>query len=143
MVDLFEGQRLENLLVAGTPFRGLPYINHLMGYIRANHDGYRWWHTIFRTNQQIETPERTAELDALYNLFVRQIKGLPNLKEYCEQHLTCVQDEYNAYHCGKHGTYTFCFRLEKGDYNLCLNAFTPDAMPKTQAAHENIIPAVE
>lgn len=114
-----------------------------MGYIRADHDGYRWWRTVFRTNQQIETPERTAELDALYNLFVRQIKGLPNLKEYCEQHLTCVQDEYNAYHCGRHGIYTFCFRLEKGDYNLCLNAFTPDAMPKTQAAHENIIPAVE
>lgn len=143
MVDLFERQRLENLLVAGTPFRGLPYINHLMGYIRADHDGYRWWRTVFRTNQQIETPERTAELDALYNLFVRQIKGLPNLKEYCEQHLTCVQDEYNAYHCGRHGIYTFCFRLEKGDYNLCLNAFTPDSMPKTQAAHENIIPAVE
>lgn len=110
-----------------------------MGYIRADHDGYRWWHTVFRTNQQIETPE----LDALYNLFVRQIKGLPELKEYCEQHLTCVQGEYNAYHCGKHGIYTFRFRLEKGDYNLYLNAFTPDAMPKTQAALENFIPAVE
>lgn len=118
---------------------GLPYINHLMGYIRADHDGYRWRHTVFRTNQQIETPE----LDALYNLFVRQIKGLPELKEYCEQHLTCVQGEYNAYHCGKHGIYTFRFRLEKGDYNLYLNAFTPDAMPKTQAALENFIPAVE
>ena len=114
-------------------------IELLKHVIRADHDGYRWRHTVFRTNQQIETPE----LDALYNLFVRQIKGLPELKEYCEQHLTCVQGEYNAYHCGKHGIYTFRFRLEKGDYNLYLNAFTPDAMPKTQAALENFIPAVE
>ncbi len=42
MVDRFEGQWLGNLLVAGTPFRGLPYINHLIGYILADHDGYRW-----------------------------------------------------------------------------------------------------
>lgn len=143
MVDLFEGQRLENLLVAGTPFRGLPYINHLMATFApitmAIAGGARF---SARTNR-LKPRSARRELDALYNLFVRQIKGLPNLKEYCEQHLTCVQDEYNAYHCGRHGIYTFCFRLEKGDYNLCLNAFTPDAMPKTQAAHENIIPAVE
>lgn len=131
MADRFEGQLLEKLLVAGTPFWGLPHINHLMGYIRADHDGYRWWHTVFRTNQQIETPERMAELDALYNLFVEQIKGLPELKEYCRQHLACVQGEYNAFYYGKHGIYTFRFRLEQGDYNLYLNAFTLDALPKT------------
>ena len=130
MADRFGIQKLEKLLVAGTPFRGLPCINHMMGYIRADHDGYLWWHTVFRTNQQLETPERMAELDALYNLFTERIKGLPELKEYCRLHLTCDQGEYNAFYYGEHGVYTFRFRLEKGDYNLYLYAFTLDAIQK-------------
>lgn len=39
MADCLETQQLEKLLVAGTPFYGLPQIRHLMGYIRADHDG--------------------------------------------------------------------------------------------------------
>ena len=134
MADRLETQRLEKLLVAGTPFCGLPHIRHLMSYIRADHDGYCWRHTVFHINQQLEIPEHMAELKVLYNLFVQQIKDLTALKEYCRLHLPCVQDEYNVYHCGKHGIYTFRFRLEKDDHNLYLNAFTPDAVRKTPAA---------
>lgn len=133
MADCLETQQLEKLLVAGTPFYGLPQIRHLMGYIRADHDGCCWRHTVIHINRQLETPEHMAELKALYNLFVQQIKDLTELKEYCRLHLPCVQDEYNAYHCGKNGIYIFRFRLEKGDHNLYLNAFTLDAVLKTPA----------
>lgn len=36
MANRYEGQQLEKLLVAGTPFWGLPHINHLMGCIRTD-----------------------------------------------------------------------------------------------------------
>lgn len=73
---------------------------------------------------------------------------LVNVKEHEDGSLTEATERTNVwawkhphkadgtvtYHCGKHGIYTFRFRLEKDDHNLYLNAFTPDAVRKTPAA---------
>lgn len=127
MNSCFKGMRLENIIVQGCPFSDPPQMKHLMGYIRAYYDGYRWWNTAFQGNQKLETQERIAELDALYALFCKQVKSLQSLNAFCRQYAGPDedQDEFNGYVQTEHGVYWFHFILRRGDYNLYLKAFEP------------------
>lgn len=142
MNSSFEGVRLENIITRGYPFSDPPQENRLMGYIRAYFDGYRWWNTAFQVHRKLETPERIAELDALYALFRRQVKSLQALGAFCRRYAGPDDDpdEFNGYVRTEHGVYWFRFILRKGDYNLYLKAFEP-AVP--EAHPENFIPQVE
>lgn len=52
---MFEDKRLDGLLTRECPFSGAADLNLRMGYIRAYHDGYQWWNTIFPCNRHVET----------------------------------------------------------------------------------------
>ena len=124
---MFEGTCLDGLLTQECPFSGAADLNLRMGYIRAYHDGYQWWNTIFSCNRQLETPERIAELDTLCRMFCERVSNLDALREFCRKAAQPSDDpdEYSAYCQTDHGVYRFRFILYKGDYNLYLEAFDP------------------
>ena len=124
---MFERKRIDDLLTRECPFSGVADLNLRMGYIRAYHDGYQWWNTIFPCNRQLETPKRIAELDTLYRMFFEQVSNLDALRGFCRKAAlpSGDPDEYSAYCQTDHGIYRFRFILCKGDYNLYLEAFDP------------------
>ena len=44
---------------------GSKYPKAEMGYLRCDHDGSRWWNTVWRVHRELETPELMSELDAV------------------------------------------------------------------------------
>ncbi len=130
MLNPFRDKRLENILTNENPFPGQIDTRYLMGYIRGDHDGYRWWSTIFSNDRALENEERVQELDFLYRAFIRQIKGLTALAAFCKKYAEPTTDptEYNAYCITQNGVYWFRFILRRGDYNVYLKAYVPTVL---------------
>ena len=102
-----------------------------IGHIRADHDGYRWWNTVWPCHPALASKEISAEIDRTYDALTSgdALKDLPALTRFCKAHPEACVDrqfrrEYNFYLEGK--TCDFWIRLitRKQDYNMYLNAFT-------------------
>ena len=104
-----------------------------LGYIRADHDGYRWHNTCWDVHDNLRSPELTVEFDAVYDAFRRTFKDRAAMASWCGCHAGRTGDstEYNAYYEGNKGFYWLRMITRRGDYNLYLHCFSKDAMPAT------------
>lgn len=108
-----------------------------IGHIRADHNGHRWWNTVWPCHKELATKEIAAEIDQVYEALTAKdaLKDLPALICFCKAHPeACVdrefQNEYNFYLEGE--TCNFWIRLitRERDNNMYLNAFAKDGEPE-------------
>ena len=104
-----------------------------IGHIRADHDGYRWWNTVWPTHQDLSTAEIDAEIDCVYNALTARdaLADFNTLVRFCHAHPeACVHptedQEYNFYLSGEHCNFWIRLIPRWRDYNMYLNAFTND-----------------
>lgn len=100
-----------------------------VGYIRADHDGNRWWNTVWPMHDDLRTSEICAEIDEVYDAFMRSFKDLGALRKWCYANARQVSDtEYNAYYIGEHGCYWLRLITRFRDYNLYLHCYSKASM---------------
>ena len=103
-----------------------------IGHIRADHDGWRWWNTVWTCHDELATPEMKREIDATYEALTARdaFCDLPTLTRFCELHPdACVGDsrtEYNFYLEGRLCNYWIRLITRKRDYNMYLNAYSKE-----------------
>lgn len=98
-----------------------------LAYYRCDHDGFRWWSTLWPVNVELETPELIAEFDAVYAAFVTAFPTLADLKDYCVQNLMPTSDptEFNAFlDLDGPGRYWLRMITRDHDYNLYLHCMS-------------------
>ena len=102
-----------------------------LGYVRADHDGCRWWNTWWPINDKVKTHELVDELNAVYDAFKRSFKDRETMATWCRRNLNWLgDDEFNAYYTGDHGFYWFRMIGRRGDYNLYLHCYSIDEIKK-------------
>ena len=120
----------EDVEVAGNGIRLYP--KSKIGHIRADHNGYRWWNTIWLCHDELATPEMKCEIDRIYEALTATdaLCDLPTLTRFCESHPEArVGDsgtEYNFYLEGVLCLYWVRLITRRGDYNLYLSAYAKE-----------------
>ena len=101
-----------------------------VGYIRADFNGYRWWNTVWPVNKALETPEIVAEIDAVYDAFLRDFPSLEAVRRYCRERAeeTSCDTEFNAYLEMPLGFYWLRLITRDRDYNLYLHCISKVAL---------------
>ena len=101
-----------------------------IAHIRADHDGYRWWNTVWPSHRELATPEMAREIDATFAALTAAdaLASLKTLTEYCMSHMdACIglerRDEFNFYLRGELCDYWLRLITRKGDYNMYLSAY--------------------
>ena len=98
-----------------------------IGYFRADHDGYRWWNTVWPAyHKEHETPELIAEFDMVYEAFTESFPTFTDMKDYCFENAepTGNPTEFNAYLELEHGWYWLRLITRPRDYNLYLHCYS-------------------
>ena len=110
----------------------ISYPRSKIGHIRADHDGWRWWNTVWTCHDELATPEMKREIDATYEALTARdaFCDLPTLTRFCELHPdACVGDsrtEYNFYLVGRLCNYLIRLITRKRDYNMYLNTYSKE-----------------
>ena len=102
-----------------------------LGYIRADHDGHRWWNTVWPVhNDELFTPELAKEFDGVYDAFIEAFPNLAALQRFCGDKAEATADstEFNVYLEEPLGFYWFRLITRKGDYNLYLHCISKAAL---------------
>lgn len=109
------------------------YPKRKIGHMRADHNGYRWYNSVFPCHNELCTPEIAKEIDRVYDRLIADdaFRTLAELKKYCNAHTECAvsndcQDEYNFYLEGEHCLFWIRCITRPRDYNLYLHAFTKE-----------------
>ena len=104
-----------------------------IGHIRADHDGHRWWNTVWPCHQELTTQKIAAEMDQVYNALTASdaLADLDTLIRFCQSHPEACADqtfhqEYNFYLEGTLCNFWLRLITRARDYNMYLNAFTKD-----------------
>lgn len=104
-----------------------------IGHIRADHDNYRWWNTVWPCHQKLMTPEIASEIDQIYDALTADdaLADFKTLYQFCHAHpeARTHPDEDQEYNFYLEGTFcNFWIRLitRCQDYNMYLSAFTKD-----------------
>ena len=108
-----------------------------IGHIRADHDGYRWYNTVWPCHKNLLTDERAKEIDSVYERLTARdaFSDIYAMRTYCEKHrdqavVKSVEQswsEFNFYYEGEHCLFWIrCIPFEK-NYNLYLYAFTKES----------------
>lgn len=110
-----------------------PQYRRKIGHIRADHDGYRWWNTVWPSHRERAMLEICREIDAVYDALTAKdaFTDLKALREYCAGFPKArvnpnSDDEYNFYYVGELCLYWLRCITRKGDYNLYLHAFVKE-----------------
>lgn len=127
---VLERGRIELLNKAPEGFSVSESENRLIGYFRADHDGYKWWHTWWENHGELKTPEVKAEInrvgtEVIYRTFPG---GLKMVEQYCrEANAESIgQDEFNMYYSGELCNYWIRFIIRFRDYNIYLKCYAKD-----------------
>ena len=101
-----------------------------IAHIRADHDGWRWWNTVWPSHRELATPEMAREIDATFAALTAAdaLADLRTLMEFCMSHMdACValerMDEFNFYLRGELCDYWLRLITRKGDYNMYLSVY--------------------
>ena len=104
-----------------------------IGHIRADHDGRRWWNTVWPCHPELETLMVTTEIDQVYNALtgIEALADFDTLVDFCQSHPEArvhptEGQEYNFYLEGEHCNFWVRLITRWRDYNMYLNAFTKD-----------------
>lgn len=115
------------------------YPKRKIGHMRADHDGLRWWNTVFPCHNDICTAEIATEIDYVYDHLTADnaFRTLAEMKRYCSAHMDCAvskdnQDEYNFYLEGEYCLFWIRCITRPKDYNLYLHAFTKEQKGEAQ-----------
>ncbi len=99
-------------------------------HIRADHDGYRWWNTVWPSHRELATPEMTREIDATFAALTAAdaLADLRALTAFCMSHMDARvsserKDEFNFYLRGERCDYWLRLITRKDDYNMYLTAY--------------------
>ena len=105
-----------------------------VGHVRADHDGWRWYNTVWPCHKELASPEICKEIDRVYDELTAAdaLKDLPALRSFCKCHLeACIdkeyQDEFNFFYTGMHCDFWIRLITRKGDYNMYLNAYAKNS----------------
>lgn len=110
----------------------LAYPRRKIGHIRADHNGWRWWNTIWPVNDELATPEMKREIDEVYDALTSAnvFPDLDELVRYCENHPEAKanhsETEYNFYLSGDLCNYWIRLITRRKDYNLYLSFYAKD-----------------
>lgn len=101
-----------------------------IGHIRADHDGRRWWNTVWPCHPELATPEIAAEIDQVYEALIADdaLADFDTLVRFCHDHpearVRPTEDqEYNFYLEGTLCDFWIRLITRWRDYNMYLNAF--------------------
>lgn len=101
-----------------------------IGHIRADHDGRRWWNTVWPCHPELATPEIAAEIDQVYEALTADdaLADFDTLVRFCHDHpearVRPTEDqEYNFYLEGTLCDFWIRLITRWRDYNMYLNAF--------------------
>lgn len=114
------------------------YPSGKIGHIRADHDGWRWWNTIWPCHDELATPEMKREIDAVYEALTAKdaFCDLTALTRFCESHPEArVGDsgtEYNFYLEGLLCDYWLRLITRRRDYNMYLNAYVKRSVEENE-----------
>jgi len=110
-----------------------PRYRRKVGHIRADHDGYRWWNTVWPTHRELGSKQIAQEIDRVYEALTAKdaFADLPALRGYCENHpealaIPCCSTEYNFYYEGELCFFWIRCITRNKDYNLYLHAFVKE-----------------
>ena len=110
-------------------------------HFRADHDGYRWWNTVWPHHDELATEEMKHEIDATYDALIAKdaLADLPTLARFCLSHMDACAgensiDEFNFYLRGELCDYWVRLITRKGDYNMYLSAYSRE---ETNANNQN------
>lgn len=101
-----------------------------VGYIRADHDRYRWWNTVWPVHRELTTTEIAAEIDSVYDAFIREFPDLTAVSRFCREQAesTSCDTEFNAYLEMPLAFYWLRLITRQGDYNLYLHCVSKAAL---------------
>jgi len=107
---------------------GLPEYCRKIGHIRADHDGYRWWSSIWPLHKELSTPETSKEIDDVYTRLTSKdaFATLSEMTDFCHDHPQAAVDrtEFNFYYEGEYCLFWIRCITRNKDYNLYVHAFT-------------------
>ena len=107
----------------------LAYPRSKIGHIRADHDGWRWWNTVWPCHDDLATLEMKREIDVTYDALTAEdaLCDYPTLERFCRSRMdVCVGSsgtEYNFYLEGDLCDYWLKLITRRNDYHLYLNAY--------------------
>lgn len=124
-------QEIEN------PGEAMPRYRRELGYIRADYDGRKWYNTIQKVHENLDTPSMGHEIDAVYNMLISEhiFPDLKALRSFCANFPpACVNQDgdYDFYLEGDLCWYWLRLTTRDRDYNLYLHAFVKEAEPVMQ-----------
>ena len=101
-----------------------------LGYLRADHDGYRWWNKFWPVNPSLLTVKLRDEFNMVYDSFRKAFKDREDMAAWCHKSAAPTADdtEFNAFLELEHGYYWFRLITRRGDYNLYLHCYSRKAM---------------
>lgn len=109
--------------------------DRMVGYFRADHDGYRWHYTWFNgKNNEANVGETKKELEHVGTQLVFHgfLNGVSSMREFVyETGATAVStenDEYNFYYSGFCCDYWVRFILRRGDYNMYIKCYQKESL---------------
>lgn len=102
-----------------------------VGYSRADHDGYRWYHSYFPVHPEYMTDAIKEEFERLVADILETepvSQGIPGILEFCADYPESVQKDgarnrYNFYLEGKEANYWVTFLDLPKDYNFYLHIY--------------------
>ena len=97
-----------------------------IGYIRADHDGYRWWTTYFPCHEELKTEDIRNEINGVCGeLIENMFLNLGAIKEFCHRRTEAKtsEDIYDFYIESELCNYWVRFITRKKDYNMYLHAY--------------------
>ncbi|MBQ9648185.1 MAG: hypothetical protein IJV43_07505 [Oscillospiraceae bacterium] len=106
-------------------------------HFRADHDGWRWYNTIWLCHDDLATVEMKREIDATYDALIAEdaLADLPVLRAFCHTHPEAranenATDEYNFYLRGTLCDYWLRLITRERDYNMYLSAYAREPEEK-------------
>lgn len=104
-----------------------------IGHIRADHNGHRWWNTVWISHSELITPAVAAEMDQLYDALTDSdaLADFETLVHFCHSHPEARMhpaevQEYNFYLEGTLCNFWVRLITRWRDYNMYLHAFIKD-----------------
>ena len=97
-----------------------------IGYIRADHDGYRWWTTYFPCREELKTEEIRQEMrDVCAEIIENMFINLEAVRKFCYSNSEAKtgEDTYSFYIECELCNYWVRFTTRRKDYNMYLHAY--------------------
>ena len=104
-----------------------------LGYFRCDHDGYKWWNTVWPLNDLVQSPELIEEFDRFKEQLLSSFPDLKALTSFCRSYADPASNsdtEFNMYASLDYGFYWIRMITRKGDYNMYIHCISKNFFNK-------------